>query len=139
LQGKRDGHNGWHNQNYCIDSLHPAFFLATIQAMPQQLRVEIILDRAVSAHFASLDRKDRTLILDEIEEQLGFEPNVPTRNRKALRIPNRLNATWELRCGADNRYRVFYDVDVDAQIVVVLAIGRKIRNKLLIGNEEFIL
>jgi mRNA-degrading endonuclease RelE of RelBE toxin-antitoxin system len=107
--------------------------------MPQQLRFEIVFDRAVSAHFASLERKDRTLILDEIEEQLGFEPTVPTRNRKALRIPNRLNATWELRCGADNRYRVFYDVDVDAQIVVVLAIGRKIRNKLLIGNEEFML
>jgi mRNA-degrading endonuclease RelE of RelBE toxin-antitoxin system len=42
-----------------------------------------------------------------------------------------------MRCGADNRYRVFYDVDVDAQIVVVLAIGRKVRNSLLIGDEEF--
>ncbi|MBX2998631.1 MAG: type II toxin-antitoxin system RelE/ParE family toxin [Caldilineaceae bacterium] len=131
-------HRGY-NQKWRVDSLRPAFYLATIQAMPQQLRFEILFDSAVSAHFASLDSKDRTLILDAIEEQLGFEPAVSTRNRKVLRIPNRLNATWELRCGADNRYRVFYDVDVDAQIVVVLAIGRKIRNKLLIGNEEFTL
>jgi mRNA-degrading endonuclease RelE of RelBE toxin-antitoxin system len=107
--------------------------------MPQQLRFEIIFDRAVSAHFASIDRKDRTLILDAIEEQLGLEPTAPTRNRKALRIPNMLNASWELRCGANNRYRVFYDVDVDARIVVVLAIGRKIRSSLWIGNEEFLL
>ena len=105
--------------------------------MPQRPRFEIIFDRAVSAHFASIDRKERTLILDAIEERLGFEPTTPTRNRKALRIPNRLNATWELRCGADNRYRVFYDVDADAQIVVVLAIGRKVRNSLWIGDEEF--
>lgn len=105
--------------------------------MPQRLRFEIIFDRAVSAHFASIDRKDRTLILDAIEDQLELEPTVLTRNRKALRIPNMLNASWELRCGANNRYRVFYDVDVDAQIVVVLAIGRKIRSSLWIGNEEF--
>lgn len=77
------------------------------------------------------------MILDAIEMQLGFEPVTPTRNRKPLRIPNTLNATWELRCGTDNRYRVFYDVDVDARIVVVLAIGRKVRNHLSIGSEEF--
>lgn len=105
--------------------------------MSQRLRFEIIFDRTVSAHFASIDRKDRTLILDAIEEQLGLDPTVPTRNRKALRIPNMPNASWELRCGANNRYRVFYEVDVDARLVVVLAVGRKIRSSLWIGNEEF--
>ena len=52
------------------------------------------------------------------------------------RIPNSLNATWELRCGMNNRYRVFYDVDVDDWLVIVLAVGRKLGNRLMIGNEE---
>lgn len=65
--------------------------------------------------------------------------HVSTRNRKPLRIPNTLNATWELRCGANNRYRVFYDVDVEDDFVVVLAVGRKVGNRLMIGSEEFLL
>jgi mRNA-degrading endonuclease RelE of RelBE toxin-antitoxin system len=104
--------------------------------MPDRLHFEIILDKAIATHLVEIDRKDRTLILDEIETQLSYEPVQQTRNRKALRIPNSLNATWELRCGMNNRYRVFYDVDVDSRIVVVLAVGRKMGNRLSIGNEE---
>jgi len=97
---------------------------------------EIILDDAVYGHFRTLDRKDHRLILGVIEQQLTYEPVTQTQNRKPLRIPNTLNATWELRCGAHNRYRVFYDVDVESHVVIVLAVGRKVRNGLWIGNEE---
>ena len=104
--------------------------------MSEQLPFEIIFDDAVQAHFAAIERKDHSTILDAIEQQLAHEPNQKTRNRKALRIPNSLNATWELRCGMNNRYRVYYDVDVDDWLVIVLAVGRKLGNRLMIGNEE---
>jgi mRNA-degrading endonuclease RelE of RelBE toxin-antitoxin system len=104
--------------------------------MPSRLRFEIRFDKEVAAHFAPIERKDRGLIFDEIERQLTFEPAVPTRNRKALRIPNSLNATWELRCGANNRYRVFYDIDLENRLVIVLAVGHKQGNTLIIGKEK---
>ena len=36
----------------------------------------------------------------------------------------------------NNRYRVFYDIDVEDRIVIVLAVGRKLGGRLYIGNEE---
>ncbi len=45
--------------------------------------------------------------------------------------------SWELRCGPDNRFRVFYDVDSELREVQVLAVGVKDRNRLLIGGEEY--
>lgn len=111
--------------------------LATILAMPGTFRFEIVVDDAVRIHFAATERKDRSTILDAIELHLSYEANVRTRNRKPLRIPNRLNATWELRCGPNNRYRVFYDVAIESLFVFVLAVEQKSSNRLLIGHEEF--
>jgi hypothetical protein len=51
--------------------------------------------------------------------------------------PSPFGASWELRCGPHNRFRVFYDVDVTTQEVQVLAVGVKDRNRLLIGGEEY--
>lgn len=57
--------------------------------------------RALS-HLKAFKRFEQKLLLDEIVQQLGREPDVPTRNRKLLRT-NPL-ADWELRVGA---FRVF--------------------------------
>ena len=46
-------------------------------------------------------------------------------------------ASWELRCGPKNLFRILYDVDLAAQEVWILAIGIKDRNRLLIGEEEY--
>jgi hypothetical protein len=51
--------------------------------------------------------------------------------------PAPFGATWELRCGPRNRFRVFYEVDSAAHEVQVLAVGVKDRNRLLIGGEEY--
>jgi mRNA-degrading endonuclease RelE of RelBE toxin-antitoxin system len=107
--------------------------------MAGKRQYEIVLDTAIGEHLAAVPRRDRVLLLDTIEEQLTHDAAVPARNRKPLRIPNAINATWELRCGANNRYRVFYDVDQENGYVVVLAIGSKEGGKLTIGREEFTL
>src|SRR5437899_3350698 len=72
-----------------------------------------------------------------IHEQLGYTPAAETRHRKPLDQPAPFGATWELRCGPDKRFRVFYQVDATAQAVQILVIGLKDRNRLSIGGVEY--
>lgn len=87
-------------------------------------------------HLDWIDSKFHGQLQRTIHEQLTHTPMKETRNRKPLDQPAPFEASWELRCGPDNRFRVFYDVDADAHTVQVLAIGVKDRNRLLIGGEE---
>ena len=77
-------------------------------------------------------KHEQKIIFDKIEEQLTYQPNVETRNRKQLR-PNQV-AEWELRIG---KYRVFYDVDTDRNAVEVKMVGFKEGNKLFIRGKEY--
>ena len=43
----------------------------------------------------------------------------------------------EIRFGPNNRFRVFYRVHPSAGEVHILAIGTKVRNRLMVGGEEF--
>jgi hypothetical protein len=45
-------------------------------------------------------------------------------------------ATWEIRFGPQNRFRVYYDVHLDQRLVSILAIGYKRGNRVVIGTEE---
>ena len=71
-------------------------------------------------------------IVQDIETQLSYQPAEQTRNRKQLR-PNAL-AEWELR---SDKFRVFYDVEVEAAIVKIEAIGYKEGNQLFIRGAEY--
>ncbi|NJS41158.1 addiction module toxin RelE [Candidatus Gracilibacteria bacterium] len=83
------------------------------------------------ADLAWFKKQERNIILDGIEENLRFEPEVITRNRKRLR-PNQ-TAEWELRV---DKYRVFYDVTDVVRIVSVEAVGLKIGNQLYFRGKE---
>jgi mRNA-degrading endonuclease RelE of RelBE toxin-antitoxin system len=91
---------------------------------------------AVAQHLRAIDAKYHALIRRTIHEQLRFEPAAETANRKPLRPPAAFGATWELRFGPDNRFRVLYDIDDEARVVQILAVGEKRRNRLVIGGEE---
>lgn len=77
-------------------------------------------------------KSEQVQIVEAIEKQLSAEPLTETRNRKPLR-PNNL-AKWELRV---DKYRIFYDVDIQNRIIKIKAIGWKKHNILLIRNQEF--
>lgn len=96
----------------------------------------LIFDPEVKQHLRTIENKHHSLIRAAIEEQLQFEPERETRNRKPLRPPAPLGATWELRFGPDNCFRVLYAVDLEHRQVQVLAVGVKERNRLIIGGEE---
>jgi len=96
----------------------------------------LVYARAVTDHLKSIDAKYDSLIREKIEEQLLFEPNVETRNRKPLRQPAPFAAQWEIRFGPENRFRVLYDIDAEQHAVQIVAIGEKQGNRLVVGSEE---
>ena len=88
-------------------------------------------------HFDLIESKYHGLVRRTIREQLTHAPTEETRNRKPLEQPAPFDASWELRCGPDNRFRVFYEIDEKQKVVNILAIGTKDHNRLLIAGEEF--
>jgi len=83
-------------------------------------------------HLRVLTVRQQAIILDNVEKQLGNQPNIETKNRKPMR-PNPL-APWELRIGD---LRVYYDFSEKPEpIVYIRAIGVKLRNRIKIGKEE---
>jgi len=104
--------------------------------MARKQPYDISYDEATRDHLRSIEAKYHSLIRKRIETQLTFEPAKETRNRKPLRQPAPFDATWELRFGPKNRFRVLYGTDEEHREVQIQAIGVKEGNRLLIGGEE---
>jgi hypothetical protein len=88
-------------------------------------------------HLDWIELKYHGLLRRTIKEQLTYTPNEETRQRKPLDQPAPFGASWELRCGPANGLRVFYEVDLISRAVAVLAVGVKVRSRLLIAGEEY--
>ena len=91
----------------------------------------------VVGHLKFIEPKYHPLIKKAVKEQLRFTPTLAVRNRKNLHQPAPFGATWELRFGPNNRFRVFYDVNQSEKIVQILAIGIKEGNSLFVAGKEF--
>lgn len=87
-------------------------------------------------HLEVINRKYYSLIRKSIENYLQYDPDIETRNRKPLKRQVTFEAEWELRSGLDNRFRVFYDIDMGSHEIHILAIGEKVRDRLVIGRKE---
>ena len=105
--------------------------------MPRRPKFEFVFAPETVEHVKAIDSQHHSLIRTTIEEQLRATPGTATRNRKRLETPAPFDATWELRFGADNRFRVLYEIDAVTRTVNILAIGIKDRDRLLIGGKEF--
>jgi len=97
---------------------------------------ELVYDDDFQRCLSFIEPKYFSLIRDTLEEQLTFQPDVPTRNRKPLKQPSGKFGDWEIRFGPKNRFRVLYTLDLDNRLVRVLAIGEKLGNKLIIAGKE---
>ena len=104
--------------------------------MALRSRFALVYAPVVKQHLRAIEARHHSLIRATIEEQLFYEPDTATRNKKPLQRPVVSEAEWELRLGPSNRFRVFYGVDREHQQVQVLAVGVKQRNRLFIGGEE---
>jgi mRNA-degrading endonuclease RelE of RelBE toxin-antitoxin system len=74
---------------------------------------------------------ERKIIVDAIIVQLKHQPDTETGSRRMLR-ENPI-ARWELRIG---KYRVFYEIDEENQVVSVVSVGHKEHNVLFIRGKE---
>jgi hypothetical protein len=104
--------------------------------MARKQPFELSYDEATKEQLRAIEAKYHSLIRSVIEEQLSFEPETETRNRKPLRQPAPFEATWELRFGPGNRFRVLYGVNHERREVQIQAIGVKEWNRLFVAGEE---
>ena len=104
--------------------------------MAKRLPFTLVYAPVVGQHLDAIDPKYDSLIREKIEEQLLYEPDTETRNRKPVEQPAAFQAEWALRFGPNNRFRVFYQIDHQDREVRVVAVGVKDRNRLLVGGEE---
>ena len=102
----------------------------------ERRRFALVYAPITKQHLRTIEAKYYTLIRDSVAAQLAFEPATETRNRKPLKRPVVFMATWEIRFGPQNRFRVYYDIDHEQLQVLVLAIGSKHGNHVVIGGEE---
>jgi mRNA-degrading endonuclease RelE of RelBE toxin-antitoxin system len=94
-----------------------------------EFRIEI--NEEAKLDFFYYPASERKLIASELRLQLLHQPSSPTKNRKPLR--DNPVASWELRIG---RFRVFYEIDEGARTVMIVAVGHKEHNVLLVCGEE---
>jgi mRNA-degrading endonuclease RelE of RelBE toxin-antitoxin system len=94
--------------------------------MPFKITITADADR----QFRSLPAREQRILEAAIQSRLQHQPATPTKATKRLR-PNPL-AEFELRAGD---LRALYNVEGDE--VVILIVGRKVGNKLIVEGEEF--
>jgi mRNA interferase RelE/StbE len=92
----------------------------------------LIITEMAETHLRALPAREQRIVEDGILARLQNQPATPTRAIKRLR-PNPF-AAFELRLGD---LRVLYNVDEANAEVVILLVGRKVGNRLLVGGEEF--
>ena len=73
--------------------------------MVHRLPYRLLYDTEILLQLRSIERKYHAFIRANIEEQLTYEPQVETNNRKPLERPVMRDAGWELRFGPNNRLR----------------------------------
>ena len=91
---------------------------------------DITITSVAEAQLRSLTVREQRILESAIFSRLRDQPTTPTRAIKRLR-PNPL-AEFEFRVGD---LRVLYNVQ--GNTVVLLIVGRKIGNKLIVEGEEF--
>lgn len=93
------------------------------------MEYKITITEDADRQFRALSARDQSTLEAAILARLQHQPTVPTKAIKRLR-PNPF-AEFELRAGD---LRALYNVE--GEEVVVLIVGRKVGNKLIVEGEE---
>ena len=97
-----------------------------------QMEFKITITEEANVHLRSFSAREQRIIESAVIARLRHRPALETRAIKRPR-PNPL-AEFELRVGD---FRVLYNVEVENSEVVLLVIGRKAGNTLIVGGVEF--
>jgi mRNA-degrading endonuclease RelE of RelBE toxin-antitoxin system len=96
------------------------------------MEFKISITDEAAKHLHALSAREQRIIESAVLERLRYQPMLETKAIKRLR-PNPL-AEFELRVGD---FRVLYNVEVDELEVILLVVGRKVGNTLIVGGVEF--
>src|SRR5262245_9280145 len=94
------------------------------------MRYHITITEVAEKQLRSLTLREQRILAAAIQSRLQHRPTTPTKAIKRLR-PNLL-AQYELRAGD---LRALYNVE--GKDVVILIVGRKVGNVLIVESEEF--
>jgi mRNA-degrading endonuclease RelE of RelBE toxin-antitoxin system len=92
----------------------------------------ITITQRAAAQLLSLPVREQRILEEAITTRLRDQPTTPTKAIKHLR-PNPF-AEYELRVGD---LRVLYNVEAENAEVVLLFVGRKVGNTLVVEGKEF--
>ncbi len=92
----------------------------------------ITITEEADTQMRSLPAREQRIVEAAVTARLLDQPAVPTKSVKRLR-PNPF-AQFELRV---RDLRVLYNVEEENSEVVLLIVGRKVGNQLIVGGEEF--
>jgi mRNA-degrading endonuclease RelE of RelBE toxin-antitoxin system len=92
----------------------------------------ITITEIADSQLKAFTAREQRIIESAVLTRLRFQPSLPSHAIKRLR-PNPL-AEFELRVGD---FRILYNVEVDNSEVVLLIVGRKTGDKLIVEGEEF--
>lgn len=87
--------------------------------MAQRPKFTLSFSPPAIEHLDRIEPKHHRLLRRTIKGQLTYTPTEETRNRQPLDQPAPFEASWELRCGSDHRFRIFYDVDSAVAVLLV--------------------
>lgn len=91
---------------------------------------KITITEVADVQFGALSAREQRVLQSAVMSRLQQQPDIPTKAIKRLR-PNPF-AEFELRAGD---LRALYNVEEDE--VVILVVGRKVGNKLIVEDKEF--
>jgi mRNA-degrading endonuclease RelE of RelBE toxin-antitoxin system len=103
---------------------------------PAKGRYAIRFSDEASDHLGNMTARQRATLLDSAERQLSRQPALETRHRKRMQ-PGKEGflAPWELRVGD---LRLYYEIhETPQRLVVVVAVGVKVRNRLRVAGKEY--
>jgi len=90
----------------------------------------VTITEAAERQLRSLSAREQRILEAAVQSRLPHQPAIPTKAIKRLRANP--FAEFELRAGD---LRALYNVEQDE--VVILLVGRKVGNKLIVEGEEF--
>jgi hypothetical protein len=103
------------------------------------MKYTVVLSADARRHIRNLlrqgvmNRGEHQRLVNAMAARLAFQPTVTQGSVKALRQPNSLKVTFELRVPP---WRVLYNVDEAASSVRIEAVGYKLRERLIVDGRE---
>jgi mRNA-degrading endonuclease RelE of RelBE toxin-antitoxin system len=89
-------------------------------------------------HLGAMTARQRATLLDSTERRLSHQPTLETRHRRRMqRGREGFVAPWELRVGDLRLYYEYETHEIPQRLVVVVAVGVKVRSRLRIAGKEY--